>query len=352
MAGDSYVGRYGQGYVVYVGGQQVRGDNPDGTFSSQSAAEQAFNASGGGQFTGGGEPTYNVRGGTKTLAQLRSEMIAASGDQRYATMDAASLIAAYNAVDTSGGGGGGGGGSMSDLLDAIAKTNAANQYSQLVQSLLQTASGLSGPQNWLKYEQSIAGGRKLIDQLYGSNAQPQFTAPSDTTTPLSLYDILVGLGLTPAQAAAAAGTQPAATGNEANNNVPPGTTMSSIVAGLQTPASNAQTFSGGGGIQVNAPPDPPGFQYESAAVTNPDSPAAATGLGRNVPLPFQTNPAVWDSLSGTAKEVVYGALKAGQAEGGYWDPQDWLNQLNAQRPQGSAPRTTRTNWAAPQGVFG
>ena len=67
------------------------------------------------------------------------------------------------------------------------------------------------------------------------------------------------------------------------------------------------------------------------------------------PLPYQINPAVWDSLSSTAKQMILAAAGAGRTPSGAWDETDYLNQFNASRPMGTAPKTTQYNWGAPQG---
>ena len=66
-----------------------------------------------------------------------------------------------------------------------------------------------------------------------------------------------------------------------------------------------------------------------------------------VPLPHQINPAIWDSMSPVAQQLTYSALKAGKAQGGAWDPNEWLRQMNAARPKGYANRQTTTQYQSP-----
>ena len=69
------------------------------------------------------------------------------------------------------------------------------------------------------------------------------------------------------------------------------------------------------------------------------------------PLPFQMNPLVWDSLSDTAKQMILGSVEAGNTPSGVWTATDWLNQFNASRPKGTAPRSVKYNYGAPRSYF-
>lgn len=84
--------------------------------------------------------------------------------------------------------------------------------------------------------------------------------------------------------------------------------------------------------------------------TPPGKPGSPTDPYR-VPLPHQINPAVWDSLSPTAKQMILAAAKRGHTESGVWTPEDFMSQLNAARPRGTVPRSVRMNWANPTGLF-
>lgn len=69
------------------------------------------------------------------------------------------------------------------------------------------------------------------------------------------------------------------------------------------------------------------------------------------PLPYQINPGVLDAMSNTAKQMILGAVEKGYTPSGAWTSEDYLNQLNAARPQGVAPRRTTYQFGAPQGYF-
>ena len=73
--------------------------------------------------------------------------------------------------------------------------------------------------------------------------------------------------------------------------------------------------------------------------------------GQLLPMPHQVNPAVWDSMSDEAKQLVLGAAEAGKTQGGYYSSAEWQRQLNAARPKGTAPKSTQIGWQAARGVF-
>jgi hypothetical protein len=64
------------------------------------------------------------------------------------------------------------------------------------------------------------------------------------------------------------------------------------------------------------------------------------------PNPWQINPAVWDSMSGTAKQMILSSAEQGNTPAGAWNATDFLSQLEAARPQGTAPRRVSTNWGS------
>jgi hypothetical protein len=70
-----------------------------------------------------------------------------------------------------------------------------------------------------------------------------------------------------------------------------------------------------------------------------------------VPLPHKINPAVWDSMSPTAQQMILASAEEGNTPSGAWDAQDFLQQLNATRPVGRAPRRTTFSWATSPSMF-
>ncbi len=71
-----------------------------------------------------------------------------------------------------------------------------------------------------------------------------------------------------------------------------------------------------------------------------------------IPLPHQINPAVWDSMSDTQKQLILAAAKAGRTPSGYWEPSDYVRQIEAARPKGYAPRQTTIDWGKVMGAYG
>ncbi len=66
------------------------------------------------------------------------------------------------------------------------------------------------------------------------------------------------------------------------------------------------------------------------------------GATQTIPLPHQINPAVWDALGTVGQQLLLG----GAEDAGY-DPDEFVRQLNAARPQGNASRYTRYSFATP-----
>jgi len=295
MDENNYVGAEGTGFVSVVGGVKL-------WFPTQQAAEQNFNQRTG-QPNGAGNPagSYATPNGQRTIAQIRAELAAAgyNGPQ-----DDASLVAAYNRTAAGPGAGassgaGAGGYDWNAYWNAQQQSNreqfdwtkqnaARQQYGEIARALLSGAASLTGPQDWLKYAQYTQGGKNIFSTLFGSQGAPAFGAPSGNSQALTIGDILSQLGLT-------------------------------------SPGSGT---TGG------------------AAATG-----GATAQSAQAPLPHQVNPAVWDSLSPTARAMVLGSVQAGNTPSGYWNPDDWLAQINATRPRGTAPRVSTYNFGNPASAF-
>ena len=174
-------------------------------------------------------------------------------------------------------------------------------YAGMAKSLLETAARLHGqPANWPVYAQNVSGGQNVFNRLLGSEPAPRFGAPTATSQPMTMAQLLADLGLGPQPSAPQATTAPQSTALQA--------ATAPLTGGQQ--AGNAQ-----------------------------------------VPLPHQINPAVWDSLPETAKQVILGSVMAGNTPSGGWDPNDWLAQLNSRRPGGVAPSKVAYNFAKPSSFF-
>ena len=96
--------------------------------------------------------------------------------------------------------------------------------------------------------------------------------------------------------------------------------------------------------------------YKPINIDNYNGRAAADAFRQKMvnTSPFQVNPLQWDSLGKVGQQLVLGAV---QANG--WDPTEWQAQLDAQRPNGTAPKQTLMQYytpassgnAAPAGVY-
>ncbi len=349
------------------------------------------------------DQTYDTPNGPKTLAQMQDGLRGAGWGGNYD--DPASVIAAYNQTASgSGSKTGGSGNPAQDLLDAIASGDqqkfdeAVKEYQQtsstnLATSLLGTASQLGGPENYDKFVQYTSGGRNLWEQLFGNQPRPDFSAPTGPITPETITTLLQRLGMIPATPAptsvnpqAPAGSVPVATQQNVSVTPPatpavtpsvarvtptaPTTPLSGVAASVgatpavtpqavvaQTPtvattpapaaASALPTQTTGWGQTAPTTPTP---TTPTGSATSQKTPSTITSAWQNpqqpIPLPYQINPAVWDSLGPVGQQL---ALSAAEAAG--WDKNEYLRQINAARPQGTAPGASSTAFKTAVGAF-
>ena len=236
-------------------------------------------------------------------------------------------------------------------------------YADLAQALLSGAASLRGPRDWLKYAQYTNGGQDIFNRLFGSAAAPSFSGPSGFSEPVTVGSVLGDLGLS--------GTAGATGGGAGISDAD----IQAWAQGLNDPVAfergrefvdrygrlpqsiaewdafkngtTAQATQGTGQTDLAGQPDP-AFAAATAPVTGTTSTA---GQAAQVPLPHQINPAVWDSLSQTAKQMILASAEEGNTPSGAWDATDFLSQLNAARPVGQAPKRTQFNWGNPQSLF-
>ncbi len=263
-----------------------------------------------------------------------------------------------------------------------------DQYISLSTMLLDTAAKLSGPRDWLKYAQYTAGGQNLFQSLFGQGQVPSFGAPSGVSDPNSVQNLLGQLGINqgniPQNAAAkpsTAGSVPSlesllatASGNAAPTapsqqpaqaatyTVRAGDTLSALARQYGTTVQALASLNGISNpnlIRVGQVLKLPG-QAKAATAPSPMSapvnpggtaPSAGTSTGSLVPLPHQINPAAWDALSPTAKQMVLGAAEGGQTPSGYWSADDFLTQLEKARPKGQATASPGVQWGQ-QNIWG
>jgi hypothetical protein len=240
-------------------------------------------------------------------------------------------------------------------------------YADLAQALLAGATQLRGPENWLKYAQYTQGGQDVFNRLFGSAAAPSFSAPTGFSNPVTINSVLADLGLAGAGGAAGAGGTYVRSDNgdvltidrmradlkAAGWPDADGATPEQVLAKYQEVSGVTVTPSGGGGVGAQnaagqSSPMATAMQQATAPVTGTGDTAGQAG---QVPLPHQINPAVWDSLSNTAKQMILASAEEGNTPSGAWDATDFMAQLNAARPQGAAPRRTTFNWGSPQTLY-
>jgi hypothetical protein len=382
--------------------------NDDGTYTNVPIPPSGYGAAniptgGAPPPPGGDQTTYDTPNGPKTLAEIIAGLQGVGWNGDY--NDIPSVIAAYNATASGTSGGGGDANSAQNLLDAIASGDqqrfdeAVKEYQQtsstnLATSLLGTASQLQGPADYFKFNQYTSGGRDLWQQLFGSQPRADFSAPTGPITPMTLSTLMQSLGMLPAtpapttvNPAAPAGSVPAVN----NQNVPPTapppavapaavqstptTPLSGVAASvggvapqavqsapitpvlpIPSPSPTAQpSQSSGWGPPAPAPaPTPAPPPAPAAAPTDPTAaqktpatiPTAWQNAVQPIPLPYQINPAVWDSMGSVGQQL---ALSAAEAAG--WDKDEYLRQINAARPQGTAPGASSTTFRTPMGAF-
>lgn len=75
--------------------------------------------------------------------------------------------------------------------------------------------------------------------------------------------------------------------------------------------------------------------------------AQATQAAMRAPRPNQVNPALWDALSPSGRQLALGL-----AEDSGYDATDYEQIINNTRPVGQAPRTATVGYGAPRGVGG
>lgn len=100
----------------------------------------------------------------------------------------------------------------------------------------------------------------------------------------------------------------------------------------------AQEFTGGASAVTPKPRGP--------MTAQPGGTATHGGSTGRVARPWQVNPAVWDSLGTMGQQL---ALSFAEDEG--WDAGDYVSQINATRPLGTAPRSVTTQYQQPRGLF-
>ncbi len=326
MDAANHVGAYGQGFRVIVNGQIVPGDNPDGTWSQQNQAEQAFNQRVNPTPTIAPQPApqqnSQFAGLWNSLTNSNQQQFDRQGNQFDQTL-----------------------GEQRRQFDLTNTNQQQSMLSTLLQGLLGNATQLAGsPANWLDYANYTAGGRNIFDLLKGNQPVPAFQQPGGFTANNSIQNLLAQLGIgqtTSPEAHAMAQvtspitgtTQPAGSAQQPTSNTP---------SLMGPPVPNSNPASGGQEPGMFGPP------------VSGQQPLQQPTAGQNqmASLPYQNNPIVWDSLSPTAQAMILASAQHGNTPSGYWSPEDYISQLNASRPKGNAPSQVMFNYRQPQGLFG
>jgi hypothetical protein len=284
---------------------------------------------------------------------MRNELYRAGGDARWLSAPDGEVIAEYNRLTSAASGGAGGSNNWSGLWGALTGSNQEQfdemkrqfqqgQYTNLAQSLLSGAASLRGPEDWLKYAQYTTGGQNLFQRLWGNAAAPDFGV-SGYSAPATIDSILRDLGLS--------GGGTSGTGSyQTINGVKSVEQMRAELKGANYPnwqKAGPQELANVYGRTSKGAVTPMAAQATAPTGT----PTGKAAQQSTVPNPYQVNPAVWDSLSGTAKTIMLAAAEAGKTPSGAWSAEDWLNQLNASRPKGYAPKDVGVNWGKQQSYW-
>lgn len=265
------------------------------------------------------------------------------------------------------------------------------QYIGLTTTLLGTAASLSGPRDWMKYAQYTQGGKGLFETMFGSTPAPAFGAATGVSEPNTVQNLLaqlgIGAGNIPQNAAAGAsgapnlggafggtgqpGVTPGVAPTAASYTVRSGDTLNKLALQYGTTAQELATLNGiadpnlirvgqilklpgqkgatGGNLAGTPgyPIDAPSTGVNSRGQVGPEVPFGSTTPTTppaGIPQPHQINPAVWDSLSPTAKQMILGAWEGGLGTGGYVAGEDALASIEKARPKGQTPATPGMNW--------
>ena len=267
-------------------------------------------------------------------------------------------------------GGGAAGGDWSNLWSALTGSNQQQfdeskrqfdqgQYTNMAQALLSGAAQLRGPADWLKYAQYTSGGKNIFDILRGDKTVAAFGQPTDYSQPATISTLLQDLGLAtaPITGSGQAGAYSTINGPRTVQQMRDELVKASggmdewRVAPDDRVISEYGKVTGGGvsaaGVGTGDMNLGQAYGLGGATTPMPTTPTApqTSAQGNVAPLPYQINPAVWDSLSDTAKQMILASAEAGKTPSGAWSADDYLRQLEAARPKGTAPTSLSYNWA-------
>lgn len=250
----------------------------------------------------------------------------------------------------------------------LADQTAAGQrdaYSQLAQSLLSGAVSLDAPADWLRYAQYTNGGKNIFYSLFGNTPLALFQSPTGSSGPRTMEQVLSDLGLAGTGTGGGVTMGPGGVTQEQVNAWATGlnddTARAKGMAFANTygrlPASidewNAYKAGTLGAPQTAQQQTQTALDASTAAITGQNVPnplvtdstrTLASNTDVLVPQGYQVNPAVWDSLTPSAKQVILAALAAGRTTSGYQSAEDWLRALEMGRPGGAAAVPAAVSW--------
>jgi len=172
-----------------------------------------------------------------------------------------------------------------------AQQTATRDQANLGTSLLNAATQIRGPKDYLQYQQLTRGGQNLMQQLYGNQQIPQAAAPTGQLQQANLGTVLGDIGWNPSQGGGQGAQQPNAD-------------MQSLLSRFGLTA--------GQGLQPN-----------------------------------QIDPSRWDAMGQVGQDLT---TNLASTLYGY-DPQDFVSQINKTRPVGASLQSTALNYAQPRGIY-
>jgi hypothetical protein len=274
-------------------------------------------------------------------------------------------------------------------------TEAARQFNQtlaqrnaefqgnLGTSLLNAATQIRGPQDYLQYQQFTHGGQNLMQQLFGNQPIPQGGQPAGPLQSASIQSVLRQLGILPGGSAsvapgAAPGAAPAAqyavqavrgtsggmnnlgVGSNPGDVGPAYVNNGQVVQEVRNPDGTVRynvlgpAAAGIGSYTAFNPSMMPAPAPVPAAPASPAQPdpqqqllarfGLTAGQGLN---PTQINPARYDQIGPVGQSLT---RNLAETSFGY-DPNEFEAIINAQRPLGAAVRGTNIGYRQPTGIF-
>lgn len=253
-----------------------------------------------------------------------------------------------------------------------APTESAREFNQTqAQALLNAATQLRGPADYLQYQNLTHGGQNLMQQLFGNRPAGASAVPAGQLQSANLQNSLGDIGLQQggngslapsqqSQVSAGMGMNEGGTSASAFDPAHMAQFYAQAMAARngQSGVAGSGASSGGSGISTAQQSgqqwgDPnmastPGGSGQPSGDPSSSILMSSFGLAPGSTLnPNQIDPSRWDAMGATGQALT---KNLASTMFGY-DPNDFEAQVNATRPQGTAQRTSTYQSAAPQGLF-